>query len=74
MESSASESKPFQTRPNAEIQTSNANLKYENLTSSFGRLRQTFAPKGVPHVHHDFFPHSTNHIIALGPCRCRYQF
>ena len=55
IESSASESKPFQSRPNAEIQTSNANLKDENLMSSFGRLRQTFAPKGVPHVQHDFF-------------------
>ena len=31
------------------------NLKYENFTSSFGRLRQTFAPKSVPHVQHDYF-------------------
>ena len=30
------------------------NLKYENFTSSFGRLRQKLAPKGVPHVQHDF--------------------
>ena len=30
------------------------NLKYENFTSSFGRLRQSNAPKGVPHEQHDF--------------------
>ena len=54
-----------QSRPNAEIQTSNANLKYENLTSSFGRLRQTFAPRGVPHVQHDFFSsfNQSNHCF-----------
>ena len=31
------------------------NLKYENFTSSFGRLRQNTAPKRVPHVQHDYF-------------------
>ena len=31
------------------------NLKYENFTSSFGRLRQNNAPKSVPHVQHDYF-------------------
>ena len=31
------------------------NLKYENFTSSFGRLRQKIAPKSVPHVQHDYF-------------------
>ena len=31
------------------------NLKYENFTSSFGRLRQKIAAKGVPHVQQDFF-------------------
>ena len=31
------------------------NLKYENFTSSFSRLRQNFAPKSVPHVQHDYF-------------------
>ena len=35
------------------------NLKYENFTS-FGRLRQKIAAKGVPHVQQDFFPYSTN--------------
>ena len=30
------------------------NLKYENLPSSLGRLRQN-APKRVPHVQHDYF-------------------
>ena len=29
------------------------NLKYENFTSSFGRLHQNNAPKSVPHVEHD---------------------
>ena len=39
------------------------NLKYENLTSSFGRLRQKIAPKGVPYVQHDYFSSSnqSNH-------------
>ena len=31
------------------------NLKNENLTSSFGRLRQNMTPKSVPHVQHDYF-------------------
>ena len=31
------------------------NLKYENFTSSFGRLRQNNALKSVPHVQHDYF-------------------
>ena len=31
------------------------NLKHENLTWSFGRLRQNIAPKSVPHVQHDYF-------------------
>ena len=31
------------------------NLKYENFTSSFGRLRQKIAPKSVPHVQRDYF-------------------
>ena len=31
------------------------NLKYENFTSSFGRLRQNIAPKSVQHVQHDCF-------------------
>ena len=30
-------------------------IKYENFTSSFGRLRQNIAPKSVPHVQHDYF-------------------
>ena len=29
------------------------NLKYDNLTSSFDRLRQKIALKSVPHVQHD---------------------
>ena len=42
------------------------NLKYENSTSPFGRLRQKIAPKGVPHVQHDYFGiNSTNRIIEL---------
>ena len=48
------------------------NLKFENFTSSFGRLRQKIAPKSMPHVQHDyFFPHSTNQIIDLWRCRFR---
>ena len=30
------------------------NLKYENITSLFGR-RQKISPKSVPHVQHDYF-------------------
>ena len=37
----------------------------ENFMSSFGRLRQKIALKSVPHEQHDYFPHSTNHIIDL---------
>ena len=44
------------------------NLKYENFTSSFGRLRQNIAPKSVPHVQHDYFSsfNQLNHwFVAL---------
>ena len=49
------------------------NLKYENLTPSFARIRQNIAPKSVPHVQHDYFPslYSTNQIIDLWRCRWR---
>ena len=46
------------------------NLKYENFKSSFGRLRQKFASKGVLHVLHDYFPHPANQIHYLWRCRC----
>ena len=36
------------------------NLKYENLTSSFGRLRQNIVPKSVPHDYISSFNQS-NH-------------
>ena len=29
------------------------NLKTKNFRSSFGRLRQKFSPKSMPHVQHD---------------------
>ena len=44
------------------------NLKYENFTLSFGRLRQNSAPKSVPHVQHDYFSsfNQSNHwFVAL---------
>ena len=44
------------------------NLKYENLPSSFGRLRQNIAPKSVLHVQHDYFSsfNQSNHrFVAL---------
>ena len=44
------------------------NLKYENFTSSFGRLRQNIAAKSVPHVEHDCFSsfNQSNHwFVAL---------
>ena len=44
------------------------NLKYENFTSSFGRLRQNIATKSVPHGQHDYFSsfNQSNHwFVAL---------
>ena len=44
------------------------NLKYENFTWSFSRLRQNIAPKSVPHVQHDYFSsfNQSNHwFVAL---------
>ena len=43
------------------------NLKYENFTSSFGRLRQKIAPKGVPLVQHDYFSsfNQSNHWFVV---------
>ena len=44
------------------------NLKYENFTSSFHRLRQKIAPKITPHVQHNYFPSfsQSNHgFVAL---------
>ena len=43
------------------------NLKFENSTSSFGRLRQNIAPKSVPHVQHDYFSsfNQSNHSTIL---------
>ena len=51
------------------------NLKYENLTSSFGRLRQKLhtqkaCRRGITML----FPHSTNQIIDLWRSRCRRRF
>ena len=31
------------------------NLKYDNFTSSFGRLRQKIAAKSEPYVQHEYF-------------------
>ena len=42
-------------------------LKYENFTSSFGRLRQNNAPNIVPHVQHDYFSsfNQSNHWFVV---------
>ena len=44
------------------------NFKYENSTSSFGRLRQNIAPKSVPHVQHDYYSsfNQSNHWFICG--------
>ena len=42
-------------RFNAAASRCGQNLKYENFTSSFSRLRQNIAPKSVLHVQHDYF-------------------
>jgi len=49
------------------------NLKYENFTSSFGRLRQNVQQKACRTI---IFPRSTNQIIDLWRCRgrCRRHF
>ena len=51
------------------------NLKYENFTSSFGRLRQNIAPKACRTCSTIIFLYSTNQIIDLWRCRwrCRRQ-
>ena len=44
------------------------NLKFENFTSSFSRLRQNITPKSGPHVQHDYFSsfNLSNHwFVAL---------
>ena len=41
-------------RFNAEGWCCRQDLKYENFTSSFGRLRR-ISPKSVSHVQHDYF-------------------
>ena len=51
-------------------------LKYENFTSSFGRLRQKLHQKSCRTCSTIIFPHSTNQIINLWRCRgrCRRHF
>ena len=41
------------------------NLKYENFTSSFGRLRQNIVPKSVQHDHFSSFNQSNHLFVAL---------
>ena len=48
--------------------SSEPQIKFENFTSSFSRLRQNIAPKSVPHVQHDCFSlfNQSNHwFVAL---------
>ena len=48
-------------------------LKYENFTTSFGRLRQNIAPKSVPHVQHDYFSslNQSNHWFVYVEHSCK---
>ena len=46
------------------------NLKYENFTSSFGRLVKTLHQKACRTCSTIIFLHSTNQIIDLWRCRC----
>ena len=43
------------------------NIKYENFTSSFGRLRQKTAPISVPQVGYDDFLsfNQSNHCVVV---------
>ena len=42
------------------------NLKFENLTSLFGKLRQGIVLKWVPHVQHDYFSSFNRSILSIG--------
>ena len=42
-------------RLTAAASCSRQNLKHENFTLLFGRLRRKIAAKSVPHVQHDYF-------------------
>ena len=53
------------------------NLKYENLTSSFGRLRQKNATKSLPHMQHDYFSsfnRSYHRFVALPLAFLKHRF
>ena len=50
------------------------NLKYENFTSSFGRLRRKIAPKACHTCRMIIFPHSANQIFGLWCWRCHRHF
>ena len=54
-------------RLTAAVSRCRRNLKYENFTSLFGRLRQKIAPKSVPHVQHDYFASfsQSNHSFVV---------
>ena len=47
------------------------NFKYEDFTSSFGRLRRKLLQKACRTCSTIIFPHSTNKIIYLWRCCCR---
>ena len=49
------------------------NLKCENFTSSFGRLRKKITPKACCTCSTIIFLHSTNQIIDLWRCLCHYS-
>ena len=44
--------------------------KKVNFTLLFCRVQQKNVPNCVPHMQHDCFPHSTNHITVFRRCRC----
>ena len=46
------------------------NLKFDNFTSSFGRLHQKIAPKGVPHDYFSSLNQSNHWLIACGTKKC----
>ena len=50
------------------------NLKHENCTSSFGRLRQKLYQKACRTCSKIIFPHSTNQIADFWRFRCRRDF
>ena len=61
-------------RFNVAVSRCRQNLKYENSTLPFDRLRQNIAPKACRTCSTIIFPRSSNQIIDFWRCRCSRRF